>query len=296
MGIRAIKIIFIIALITGLGIYYKNTFLGQPETELSTGSGPGVQPIPSGEKISTFSISGFSDSGEKAWVIEGKSADILSDAIELFDINADSYGDSVKVNLTADRGTFNRKSNDIKLISNVKIVTDEGTVLTTEFLNWDASEEIVHTDSDVFIEREEMDITGTGAIARPNLNTAQLNHNVRVYTRDPSAIITCDGPLEIDYENNTAYFTDNVKVVDKETSIITDRAIAHFRPKERSLEKVFCEGNVSITKGRDTTHAEQLTYLPEEGRVVLEGRPKIIIRDTESFFERSKQKRSNNGE
>jgi len=287
---KGIKVIFIIAAFVFLAFYCKNIFLQEHEPALNTADMP-QEELSAGEKVKVFSIAGFSDSGIKAWEMHGKSADIFSETINLSDINADSYGDNVKVNLKADNGVFDRKTNNIELKDNVRIVTDEGTALDTETLNWDAKEGIVYTDTRVFIKRKEMDIVGTGALSRHSLKLAQLDSDINVDLKDPPAVITCDGPLEIDYEKNIAYFNNNVKVVDKETSISTDKATAYFEPKKRSLKMVFCQGNVSIKRGEDVTYAEQLTYLPGEGRVMLEGRPKIIIRGTEGLLQKYKEKK-----
>jgi len=241
------------------------------------------------EQIRSFSLSGFSETGKKTWKVEGKSADIMSDVINLSDIDADSYGEEVTVNLKSDEGVFDRSTNNIRLKKNVVIVTDEGTTLTTDTLDWDAKQELISTEDYVFIERKDMDIEGTGASAKPNLKIAQLDNDVRVDVKDPPAIITCDGPLELDYDKNIAYFYNNVKLVDKETTIDTDKATGYFDPKSHTLSKVFCEGNVKIVRGEDITYADQLTYLPDEGRVILTGRPKIIISSGEELIEKGKK-------
>ena len=290
------KTILIAAALILIVLYFKNAFFQDDKPLPDTGYMHGEEELPAGEKVKIFSIAGFSDAGKKTWEMHGKSADIFSEVIDLYDINADSYGDNVKVNLKADRGAFSRKTNDITLTSNVRILTDEGTALDTDTLNWDADQGLVHTDSRVFIKRKEMDIAGTGAVARHSLKTAQLNHDINVDLKDPPAVITCDGPLEVDYEKNIAYFNNNVEVIDKETSINTDKAIAYFEPKKKSLKMVFCQGNVRIKRGEDITYAKQLTYIPGEGRVMLEGRPKIIIRNTEALLQKSEEKRENIGE
>ena len=288
---KVVKIIFIIAAFAFLAFYCKNIFLQEREPVFNAAEMPQGEELSAGEKVKVFSISGFSNSGKKTWEMHGKSADIFSDIIDLYNINADSYGDNVKVSLKADKGVFNRKTNDIKLTSNVRIVTDEGTALSADTLSWDAKEGFVYTDERVFIKRKEMDIAGTGALSRHSLKLAQLDHDINVDLKNPPAVITCDGPLEVDYEKNIAYFNNNVKVVDKETSIKTDKAIAYFEPKKKSLKMVFCQGNVIIERGEDITYAKQLTYLPGEGRLMLEGRPKIVIRGTANLLQKYKEKR-----
>jgi len=254
------------------------------------------QDIPLGEKVKVFSMSGFSDSGKKSWELRGSSADIFADVINLFDISGDSYGDGVKVSLKSDKGVFDRKTSNVELHDNVRIDTDEGTTLKTQVLKWDSGGRRVFTDDNVYINRKEMDISGTGALARHNLKLVQLNRDITVDVKDPAAVITCAGPLEVDYAKNTAIFNNDVRVTDEEASITADKATAYFEPKSRSLKMLYCEGNVSIKKGQDTTSAKQLTYLPAEGRVLLEGRPKIIIRSGGDLIQKFEQKKESASE
>lgn len=254
-----------------------------------------VEDVSSAEEVRLFSLFGFSESGEKTWHLKGKSADIFSDIINLFDVEADSYGKEVTVNLTADEGVFFKESSDIILKKNVVIITDEGTTLTTESLKWHATNERITTEDYVYIKRENMDIEGTGAQALPNLKKAQLNKDVTVDIKDPPSVITCDGPLKIDYAGNIAYFFNNVKLVDKDIEIDADKAIAYFDPKERSLSKFFCEGNVKVTRGKDISYSENLTYLAAEGRVVLGGRPKIVISETSDIFKKEEDEPAESG-
>ena len=287
---KIIQTVFIFFLLVVLGLYCKKLFLKQDRPDIGAAGLPQAYQLSSGERVKSFSISGFSDSGKKSWEMTGKSADIFSDNIDLSEINADSYGDNIKVNLTSDKGVFNRNTNDVKLTDNVRVSTDEGTTMHTSVLSWDAKEQFIYTDEDVFIERKDMNIRGTGAVAKPSLKIVQLYQSIRVNTKEPPAIITCDGPLEVDYENNVAYFNNNVQLIDKEASITADTAHAYFNPKQKALEKVFCQGNVVIKKGEDITYSQQLTYIPGEGRVILEGRPRIVISSTEELLKKHKEK------
>jgi LPS export ABC transporter protein LptC len=230
----------------------------------------------SNDKIQTFSIFGFSESGKKKWQVEGKSADILAEAIQLSDITAHSYEDKTKVCLKADRGIFDRRSNDLVLQENVVATTDDGTKLTTDLLKWDAKGEHVDTDKKVHIERKEIEVEALGASAKPNLKIAQLKKDVKVNAK-PSTIITCDGPLDIDYNNHIAHFNQNVKLDNGQVQVFADKAKGYFDPNKRVLRKVICEGSVKVIRGNNATYAETLIYIPTEGRVILSGRPKVII-------------------
>jgi len=286
---KLIKFVIIVSLIVAIGWSLKDLLFKEPDYDTDVQSLEGQGDVGPSEQVQSFSISGFSESGTKSWQVEGKSADILANKIDLTDIDANSFSDQTNVNLKADEGVFDRTSNNILLKNNVRIVTDEGTKLNTETLNWNAKRERISTDDHVYIKRADMDADGKGASALPNLKKAQLDEDVTVVTKDPEAVITCDGPLEVNYEENVAYFNDNVKLIDKETTIDTDKATAYFNPKDRVLDKVLCIGNVKIVRGKDVTYADELTYLPGEGRVILTGRPKIIIQSAEDLIEQQKK-------
>lgn len=274
---RLLKFLIIILVVLALLWSFKVILLDKPKKRVGSSSIKEESSESLTEQMRQFTITGFSESGNKAWELNANTADILEDIVNLSTIKGTSFGDDVKVDLTSIKGVFNRSSSNILLKEDVIIKSDEGTVLLTESLNWNAKEEIVTTDDFVFINREDMDLSGKGAWAKPDLKVAKILKEVTLVVKDPPAVITCDGPLEMDYYKNIAYFNNKVHVVDKETVIDADKATAYFDPKKRSLVKVFCEGNVEITRGEDKTFADSLTYLPEEGRVLLKGRPKIII-------------------
>lgn len=290
ISMRDYRFLLLFILILLSVIYFsKEQFFKKAEPVVKTDFSGGQMPASKTEQVQSFSISGFSDSGKKTWEVKGKSADILSEVINLSGIDGNSYGDEVTVNLKADEGVFNKSNNNLELNKNVVVVTDEGTKLTTQRLNWDAKEELIDTDEHVLIEREDMDLEGRGGFCHPDLKKAQLNEDIKLKIKDRSTVITCDGPLEVDYNKNVSYFYNNVKLDDRKVQIYSDKSTAYFDPKRRVVTKVFCEGNVKILRGEDVTYAEELTYLPDESRVILTGRPKIIIHSTDELLQETKE-------
>jgi len=89
--------------------------------------------------------------------------------------------------------------------------------------------------------------------------------------------VTCDGPLEVQYENGMAIFHDNVHVNQNESELFADMAYVYFDAKTRSLTKVVAEGNVKVVRGKDVSYADKATYFADGKRVVLEGRPRLVI-------------------
>ena len=228
------------------------------------------------QKLLTFSLSG-TEKGEKKWDLEGESADLLSsELIELSNIKGKTYNKENVITLTADSGTFDRNSNDVKLKSNVVAVTDDGATLTTDKLNWNAQKEEVWTEDIVNIDRDNVKVKGTGIIGHPSLEQVKFEQDVTIDIA-PSTIITCDGALEIDYKQSVAYLNDNVEVTDERGKLKADKARVYFDTEKKEIKKVIAEGNVSIQRGENITYSQKAIYYAKEAKVVLQGRPKFII-------------------
>jgi len=228
------------------------------------------------QKLLTFSLSG-TEKGEKKWDLEGESADLLSsELIELSNIKGKTYNKENVITLTADSGTFDRNSNDVKLKSNVVAVTDDGATLTTDKLNWNAQKEEVWTEDIVNVDRDNVKVTGKGITGHPSLEKVKFEQDVTIDIA-PSTIITCDGALEIDYKQSVAYLNDNVEVIDERGKLKADKAQVYFDTEKKEVKKVIAEGNVSIQRGENITYSQKAIYYAKEAKVVLQGRPKFII-------------------
>lgn len=258
------------------------------------------------QTVQTFSISGFSEDGKSRWQVEGESADIFSDTVDMRSIEAKSYGEETSVTLTAEEGTFFRNSKDVELRKNVVVNTDEGTTLKTDRLNWDAAAEKITTDDYVHVERKDISVAGTGAEAIPGAKKVWLNKDVKMLVHpslpkgdsaneeknDKPTIITCDGPLEVDYKNNVSYFNKNVIIEDKEGKIFADKAIAYINPTQRKIYKAIVRGNVKIMHKQNVSYCDKAVYLPEKGKVVLVGRPKVIIYSVDKMIEGTEKEKN----
>ncbi|MFH0838991.1 MAG: LPS export ABC transporter periplasmic protein LptC [Candidatus Omnitrophota bacterium] len=232
--------------------------------------------LSSEDKIMSFNLAGFTETGKKKWEVEGESANILDNIVNLTNIIGKAYGQEIDVKLTADEGTFNRSTNDVHLQKNVVVVTTEGTRLTTDTLNWDAQNQIVKTDDTVKIEKENLEAIGKGGEAHPQLKQAQLKAEVMVNVK-PNTVITCKGPLEVDYENNIAVFHNDVKVADIKGDIYADEITAYFDPKNKKIEKAIAIGNVRIIRGNNCSFSQKAEYYALTNKVVLTGEPKVEL-------------------
>lgn len=241
---------------------------------------PGAQ---SEQKIQGFNLQGYNDAGDKAWDVNGTTADFKGQEITLSNVDANSYGEE-KVNLTAEKGTINQTSGDMRLEKDVMITSERGMQMMTDSLNWNRKDDLVTTQDGVVITDKNMMVKGTGMKASPGLNSAEISQDVtaRVNTepkKDNGRIvtITSDGPMMIDQVKLTATFDDNVVATQGDRMLKADRMIVHFQPDMKGITDMICIGNVEITQGENKTYAEKATYESATQKVTLSGRPKLIM-------------------
>ena len=88
--------------------------------------------------------------------------------------------------------------------------------------------------------------------------------------------ITCDGPLEIEYQQGRATFNHNVIVENKDGKLFSNKAIVFFNQEDKKIERIISEGNVRIFREDNVVFARRATYLGSEEKLVLEGSPRLI--------------------
>ena len=197
------------------------------------------------QQILEFNMSGFGEKSKKTWDIKGSSADILADIVKLYNINANFYGESESMNLKADEGYYDKNKNFIHLEKNVVATTQTGSKVTTNSLDWDREKKYITSKDIVNIKKENILATGTGLETNIDVKKASLKEAVTVIIKaatpdKPDTIITCDGPLNIDYENQTAVFNKNVKVDDKggRGLLYSDRLEITFDYATKQINKI----------------------------------------------------------
>ena len=237
------------------------------------------------QKVLSFSIEGKSSKGVRQWQLQGDSAEIVGDKIYLSELEAIAYGDKTVVNLTSDSGIYRKGMREVELIGNVEVISDDGTVLTTEQAKWMQDTKEIFSDTYVYINREGLKASGKGGIADPGNKRAVLKEDVMV-NLEPTTDIMCDGPLEIEYNDNMAVFYRNVKVKDKDGKLFSDKLTVKFDPDTQKIDKVIAEGNVKIKKGNSYTMSQKAVYTDGTRSAKLVGRPRVIIDPSEvSDFE-----------
>ena len=191
------------------------------------------------------------------------------------------------------------------------ITTSSGSKLTTDSLDWDRKNQLVTTKDTVNIERGNMVTTASGARGEPNLKKVSLEKDVTVNInpdnenkdKEPGVkkkiVITCDGPLQIDYDKNIATFNKNVKVDTQDALIQSDMMDVYFGSTGKDslgskkadsamagvmggtagskIDKIVARGNVKITRGENVSFSDEATYNALDKKIILSGKPKLII-------------------
>jgi LPS export ABC transporter protein LptC len=261
----------------------------------------------SDQQINDFSLSGYGEKAQKTWDLSAKTADIFDNNVKLKEIVGNLYGEKEDIKLTADKGDFDKQEGRVHLEQNVIVATSSGAKLTTDSLDWDRKNQIVSTKDMVNIERGNMITVAQGAVGEPNLNKITLDKDVTVNI-NPQAqqqeasdknkiIITCDGPLEIDYEKKIATFKNNVKVDSKDSWIYSDTMDVYFIMSDKDnketegppnamgnkIDKIVARGNVKILRGENISYSDEAIYTASDKKIKLSGKPRLIIYSTEDF-------------
>lgn len=235
------------------------------------------------QQIEGFNLQGYTETGEKAWEVHGNTADIMGSDIKLTQVDADVYGQQ-KMNVTSDVGFVNQATGKMRLEKDVVITSETGAQMTTDTLNWDRNKDLVTTPDKVFINDEKFTATGTGLEAQPGLKNAQLLEDVTVKMNTKPkeekgdwVTITCDGPMTVDQSKSMAVFEKNVVAVQNDRTLNSDRMEVYFNKETNQLKEAICIGHVVIIQGENKSYSEKAIYKGEEQKMILLGRPKMIM-------------------
>lgn len=245
--------------------------LSQPD---ATDAPPPALPPVSSEQMQAFTLVSDAEDGRRRWQVSGKSANLMTELIELSDITATAYGQDTRVTLTARGGLLDRRRHDVQLAEDVQAVTTEGTTLTTQSLAWNAERQTLTTADWVTVARDNLMIVGRGAVGSPGLRRVRFQREVHV-TLNPSTVITCRGPLEIDYARHRARFRRHVAVQDPRGEIWADRMDVRIDPTTHQLTQVQCWGHVRIVRERQTAQSHRALYRQPDGTILMIGHPQV---------------------
>lgn len=233
-------------------------------------------------KVYFFSFTKYTAEGAKEIEIEGDSADLLAKTVDLMNVVAKAYAEQTPVTITADEGQYNKDKNLVYLSKNVVATTEDGTRLLTEKLDINPTDRTLETDVRASVKKQSINIDGDGARGDSQLKKVKFKKNVKVVIQDTDGtfkegakgptVITCDGPLDIDYEKNIAYFNDNVVTVDDRGKLSADHMQVFYDKGQKRVSKIIATGNVVVENpDGNKTYSDNVIYLADEGRVILGG-------------------------
>lgn len=206
-------------------------------------------------EVLSFNLGGLTDKGDKKWEVTGQSAESVSETqMKLKNIVAKAYGDEAEATITAEQGVYDKAKNNVRLEKNVNAVIDS---------------------ADKGVGKDYLDFSnGLGEATDPNTPQGGKSSEGKKKTH---TVITCDGEVQFDYEQNQAYFNRNVKVKSDEFDIDADKITVYLDNTTKRVREIAATGNVKITRGENTTYSDKATYLYNEKKIVLTGKPKIVI-------------------
>lgn len=257
--------------------------------------GPG--PSPAGlsddradHTVHLFTFAKYNASGGKEIEIEGDSANLMEEVVLLSNVMAKAYAEEVAVTITSDKGKYHKKANQVDLEENVVATTDNGTRLMTEKLTIHPSDRKMETQVQTEVKKDNIDIEGLGAAGDTRLKKVQFKKNVTVVIQDTQqkaskpTVITCDGPLVIDYEKNIAHFKNNVVAKDERGTLTSEVMDVYYNRVSRRVSKIVALRNVVIENpDGNKTFSESVIYLADEGRVILGGDTEALYYDDAHF-------------
>lgn len=263
-------------------------------------NGTSVAPMSSSEpqQMLDFNLAGYGAKGQKTWEVQGGSMDMQGNDVKINDITAHMYGAKDSMVVTADHGSMDKANSIMYLTDNVRAVADSGAQMNTDSLSWEQKEQRISTKDQVEITKDNMTASAKGLEANPDLKVAKFGKDVQVTLDDKKVqgkkdssqnagigfgtgrvVITCEGPMELNYEKNTAVFEKNVKVEGDsgQGTMFADKMTIVFSMEAKQIDKLVAEGNVKIVRGENISYSDGLTFTGADKRVVLTGRPKLVM-------------------
>jgi len=220
------------------------------------------------QQFNDFTMAGFGEKGKKSWDLRGKSAEVIDEVINLDNIVSNFYGEKDKMQLTADKGNYNKTDGKLHLEDNVVVTINKETPLLDN--NPEQAPEAVE-------------------VPKP----AKTNE----------IIITCDGPVEMEYKKKVAIFNKNVKVNAPDILMYSDVMEVYFGGNKQEaqpqavgeelgaptsfmgtqIDKIRGYGNVKIVRGENISYSDEAIYTTIDNKLTLSGKPQLVIHSTEDL-------------
>jgi len=233
------------------------------------------------QEVSTFTLSSVGDDGQSNWELEGETADIMEDKVNLSNVKIKSESMGSSVTMEAKKGVIKKSENKGTFKDDVVLAYDDGTTLATDTIDWSFKNEIATAPGAVFVKSAGLETKAMGARLDKSINKIQLNKDVFMNTPSGTTI-KCSGPLVLDYKENTAVFKDNVVIENPKGTMASSEMVVFFDPDKKKILKVNANGGVRLIRGNSISVSEEAVYFAEEGKAILTGNPVIFIDSKEA--------------
>ena len=232
------------------------------------------------QKVQDFYLSNYKENGSKKWEVNGKKATMRGNYVDIEDMKAKYFQNDDTIDIKSDKAKLDKRNMDVYLKDHVRVSDKKGVVLHSDALNWKKSSNNVSTDTKVDIEKKKsIKVNAVGMDADTALNKVKFKKNVKanLFRKGDVIKINCDGPLNVDYNKGVAVFNKNVVVDSAQGKMFAHKATVYFDPKKSVVVKIIAEGDVKVIRDDNVTFSERAVYLAEEGKIMLKGKPRLVI-------------------
>ncbi len=228
------------------------------------------------QEANNFTLSSVGDDGASNWQLEGKSALISEDKIDLKNIKIKSQSNNTCLTMKANKGTIMKNDNTGIFNDDVVLTYDDGTTINTDKVNWFFKKQVAQTSSPVLLKSGNLSTKALGAYLKKDASQIQLQRDILMNTSSGTTI-KCDGPLIMDYKKNIAVFNKNVSIENIKGKMLSRKMVVFFDPAKKAIKKVEAFGDVCLTRGNSISTSDRAVYFSEDGRAVLTGHPKVFL-------------------
>jgi len=210
------------------------------------------------QQVETFTLTSGGDDAESNWQLEGDSADIVEDDVNLKNVRIKSKSKDSSVTMKAKTGMIRKREDKGIFKEDVVLAYDDGTTLTTDEIDWSFKSEAAN------------------AVGNVKMNTSS------------GSVIKCSGPLTLDYKKNIAVFNKDVSIENDKGSMSSKKMVVFFNPAKKNISRVEATGDVRLIRGNSVSMSEKAIYFIDDGKAILTGNP-IVFVDQEEARKASKE-------
>ena len=257
--IKTLVVTSVIIAIAVILILKNNPLPGNSESQEMTEADLNTVPEVKHE-LYIFKVEGFNKDSKLQWGLEGESANLVEDKINIQNLKAVYTGEeNLTFVLYADRAIYDKNTQDVELLENIVGESSDGGKFFTDYAKYFSKAEEITSSSHVTVTKENLTLNGKGFVTRPRLKWITFNEDV-IVNMEPDRVITCTGPFEIDQLKSIAIFNENVKITDTDNETYTDKLTVYLDQKTNQIERIVTEGNVKIVHRGDIEKIGELKF------------------------------------